>query len=233
MARVQVSRECYKISFIVYYMLCLLGLIWQIMQISEIFFQFNVVKNINVFKPEDMDVDNKILHIGFLRYDMISKTKYKQLTGKNYSGLPSDYEKIPLDIIFESSHTADELFSTGNQIMGEYLAHKFHCFTMKYPNVVSKSVPKHFSVDFIDGAMEHGSQPNSHAFVVGAGDTIYPFNSKRLLVVPFGTTPKNSRIRSHSYHLMKLSSPYTDHCFNYKIVGKEDRYDAINIFSFS
>lgn len=55
---------------------------WQVGDISELFFQFDVVKDVNVFKPEDMSEDGKLFFLGFWNTEILNKTKYTFLTGK-------------------------------------------------------------------------------------------------------------------------------------------------------
>ena len=54
MAKKVVSKRTFQTCNFLFYSLCLAGLIWQLVQISINFFQFDVVKDINVKMPEEI-----------------------------------------------------------------------------------------------------------------------------------------------------------------------------------
>ena len=86
MKKKQVNKITYVTSTYIFRSLCLSGLIWQITQISINFFQFDIIKDINVVMPEDSIEVEKVLYICSENSELLSYGRYIDMLeskGKN------------------------------------------------------------------------------------------------------------------------------------------------------
>lgn len=213
MARIVSAKYYHTCNFIVY-SICLIGLIWQVEQISELFFKFDTVKDINILKPSEMDLRSNLFFLCFRNHELIEPNKYNNLTGKNYANIKwTSLRDIPVNIISQVTRPADEIFRTKNRLRSEFLSWLNYCF--KFTG--------HHPITITNDSLRTVTE-----FVSLVGHKDYPLDPSIAVEVQFTkNVPKGFWVKSKSYHIVKLTPPYKDQCFSYPSIGKVNQREAV------
>lgn len=202
MSKRKVSKKIYLAISLLFYSFCSGGLLWQVTQISEIFFEFDTIKDINVFSPEEMNQDQTVFYL-CLHSDAILNTSL------HHSPI-SRISDISIGTRFNITISTGKLFNlTGEspkKILGQILRYPHHCYI----------VDPFGNIEFNKRFRGFGS---------AIGYKNYPFDIARIIGNPM--MKKRYAINSNSYHMIKLKSPYKDACLEYRYISKRDRNDAI------
>ena len=201
------QRNRFKFLFcqLIYHSLCISGLIWQIIQISVIFFKFDTIKDINVFTAEELQSQDKIVYICFYFHD-------EPIWTEDWH----HFLKMSYAEQFRISRDTEHWFAflRKAELIDELIAEGVYC--RKFNITMGSTI---------------GLDRSSGIFYLSItiGLMSHPFDKHRLIGVK--TNWKNNSqeyvITSHSFTISKLTPPYTDNCFNYPDIGLENRNDAV------
>ena len=203
-----VSKLIFYSCLIIFHSFCLSGLIWQITQISVNFFQFDVIKDINVITPEETESKRKVAYVCFHNSQVIDENKESIFEEQNPN----------FGDLFRAIISVDKAFSYKHEspLIGQLILGLQYCFQFK----IRDGSYLQFQESF-DSTIEK--------FKVSIGHVAFPFNNNRLILAgTLDTEPrKDSHVNSNAFKLIKLQFPYTDNCFNYPDIGARDKLDAI------
>lgn len=215
----------HKIFNFIYITFCVVGLLWQILQISLNYFQFDVVTDIKIIMPEDnIAVGNISLSICIPSEYVLNRSIFQQIESK-YENKKDfrrrDFVKTCLNIgdRFNESLRGDEIFSPLNNLSSilENIYQGFNCY-------VFESVKTEYKY-FLNTRIMNDPQ-----FIWIQISRQYPPVDGRLVAVfdEMSTDIKYPVIESNTYFISKLSSPYIDKCINYGRLGMINRKHAID-----
>lgn len=233
-----VSKLTFYFWTLIFHSLCLSGLIWQVTQISINFFKYEVLKDINVIMPEESRKKEKVAYVCFKNYEIIDKFKLRwelrdsyNMSGDEISTTFRKPQFLKLTVnglslksrfkVTKMQHVVIE-GGTFRQDLGasEFIISDKYCYKI---DIVASKVPLNIDKKKI--------LDNVSSYDIEVSRPGIPFDMKKLItVVPERYKEKrNSRIniKSLSYSIYKLQHPYTDDCYDYKILGFTDRLDAI------
>ena len=211
MARKVVSKLTYYSFTIFFHSLCLSGLIWQITQISVNFFQYDVLTDIKIFTPEESKWCEKVAYVCFWDHELKNAEKLAELN-------VYDPNTLTIGQRFETRLTSDQIFF--------YV----HGFERKYAFIVSNNICFQFQFKSDETSIAfHEQVANVSYFWLAIGHESNNYDESRR--IPATTNwINNSQVfeaKSNSFKILKMLSPYSDHCFNYSDIGLRDRNDAI------
>lgn len=212
----------------IFYMSCWAGLIWQVLQISFLYFKFDVTSQISIIMPEKYVSTATALNICMIKYSLVKKS-YQKL-----SKLRSSFVGIQPPF-----HTNSEMFRVvDEETIGTYINISTN------PNQLLDGSKLMDSIEFIYDRfsctqIQNYRQKGKKFFIktdkiIGFGLIFvqiyfdYPnVNYDRLRAIPRLNYP-DVFLNSHSYFIHKLEGPFSDNCFNYKNFGYFDQETAIN-----
>lgn len=233
MAKRRVSRKVYLCSNIVFYSLCLSGLIWQVTQISVNYFEFDVIRDIEVIMPEQIIKTDEVLNLCFDNYKILHYKTLKRLA--DASKLPFDYDRdSPVqrqirDLTLQ--RTIKERFEIALDRGSVFnINSSFHIdpfiFGPKFCYQVSN--PDQFTVLF-DGIFK--------GIAISCGEKLSYFDHRRLFIMnSFIFSSVRSYkfdVRNHFYSMRRLPWPYIENCKNYEIDQFREITNCVNKLSFS
>ena len=232
-----------------FHLLCLIGLSWQITQISINYFRYGVLSDIKIIMPGG--IDSKALTICFRADEMYNHSVYRDLikkSGFNYEFIANEQLlhsefifNLTLEDRFRLAINGSSLFSSREGVSFRSLSFEIFPFTISseicYQLYVIDKQLKSMLSPISPGVQEGYALPVNamrnitDMYIVlspvrrlpwsefSTVDRITEFKSKNATVVFF--------VSSYSMNTSKLKSPYTDQCVDYASFGYEDRYDAI------
>ena len=212
MARKVVSKLTYHFLTVIFHSLCLSGLIWQITQISVNFFQFDVLTDVRIFTPEENKWKEKVAYICFEENRLIDRVKMDQL-GESYSWTFGQR--------FQTRWKSDQVFPyiRGLERKYAFIVKDNLCFQFQFNH------PKPM-LSFIGNRIMAG---NTIPFWMSIGHESNNYDESREIETRTDWVNKTQKftVKSNSFKILKMASPYSDHCFNYPDIGLRDRNDAI------
>lgn len=224
MKKISVRTCVFNLLQFLYYSLCLCGLIWQVVEISNNFFLFGVVSDIKIFMADTIKED-KNLHICFRLPELLNMTVYEQLRKKYHGSLTSDsqeasfYWNLMLDEMFRLSLEPDEVF---NRIIGtktwESYIHGYNiCYEFRGIELGLAFKPDSLSVSEIEVLLDDALPKACR-------------RARDMKVYEIALGAETSTLLSVNYYdMIKLPSPYLDNCFDYTSIGYVDQHNAIGI----
>lgn len=236
MKKKQVNKITYVTSTYIFRSLRLSGLIWQITQISINFFQFDIIKDINVVMPEDSIEVEKFLYICFENSELLSYDRYidmlesKGKTNGIFKILSKQKDVTSGKRMILQILTIDERFGVSNNIT----------------RMLDDSVIGHFgdTVQFILGRkmcyqiQTQSAYPailktfltNVSSIGVSKSRRLPLFDNRRLLSLSyFGSQNTSTEISltSYTFSFQRSISPYVEHCIDYNQTRYRSRLGAI------
>ena len=212
MARNVVSKLTYYFLSIIFHSLCLSGLIWQVTQISVNFFQFDVLTDVRIFTPEESKWSEKVAYVCFYDDDLINRKKLLELN-------ISYYNKLTFRERFKSTLTSDQIFfrSPGFERKYAFLVGGGLCFQFQFK---AEKAGLFFNGELVS---------NVTRFWLSIGHESNNYDMSRQVIVwtDWVNTEQLFTVKSNSFKILKMASPYSDHCFNYSDIGLRDKNDAI------
>lgn len=225
MAKKEVGIYTFQLCTIILYTICLLGLAWQITQISINYFAFDVVSDIKIIMPEEIH-GTKSLNLFFPIYEVKNETIFEKIWKKyfpNHSiSVSNEIEIIrdtfTLEDLLDIAISPTKLFKnitneTIVSICGRLIGYHI-------PNILFNS-RTYLNQKYLLNV--------SFAFLT-VGGTFPDIDIHRFLpATELGDTDRriSISIESHSYFVTKLSFPYVDDCINYSKFGFRNQDDAI------
>ena len=213
MARKVVSKLTYYSFTILFHSLCLSGLIWQIAQISVNFFQFDVLTDIKIFTPEESKWREKVVYVCFYDWQLKNSEILAKLNLSHSNTLTTGQK-------FKTRLTSEQIFVSFkvNTLRRKYAL----CFRLLY--LFSISIHYRPTLYFNAKVVSDIKQ-----FMVSIGHESNSFDHSRDAEADTDwiNTTKVFTVTSNSFNILKLESPYSDHCFSYPDIGLRDRNDAI------
>ena len=219
-----VSKRTYNFVTLLFYSLCLKGLIWQVVEISIHYFKFDVIKDINVFTPEESKLVDKILNICIRNHEIFNHSELLNPLPKlsetddmlNYYG-----QSMTFGYRFNVTISSRNIFDV--EPIGEFIVSYGYCFRYQVDKWID--VDKDMAVN-----IDRDMLKNVTKVFVSFGRAEYPFDVDRLISIKqeWINSSKEYRIKSNLFDILKLEWPYTDDCFNYTTDGFTDRRDSIS-----
>ena len=213
MARKVVSKLTYCSFTLIFHSLCLSGLIWQVTQISVNFFQFDVLTDVRIFTPEESKWSEKVAYVCFEEHQVINSEKVAELNVSKY------YSELTFRDRFKTRLTSDQIFSDVNYFERKYafFVKYYLCFQFQFKH--QKSILR-FNRKLVS---------NVEYFFLSIGHESNNYDESRIIRATTDWVNKTQKftVRSNSFKILKMESPYSDHCFNYPDIGLRDKSDAI------
>lgn len=213
MTKKVVSKYSYLFWTLIFHSLCLSGLVWQVVQISINFFQFDTIKDINVTVPESSNDIRKVYNLCFRNFEIIDVEMYSNIAGentKNHTWSDSNiagYNEFTMEERFNSTKNLLQYYS---DITTEYLFGENYCYQLNRRLLL------------------HTEQlENVSTIKVSTGYKFPYFDYWRFLTVKKPKEKEAMMIKSFSYTMNRKSFPYTDKCIDYHTSGYDNRYEAI------
>lgn len=147
---------------------------------------------------------NRFAYICFQSWDVTRNASFTEIS------------KMTLMERFNKTIQAHETFTnTSSNVVGEFIFHDSYCYVFK---------TNEGTIDF--------NQTNLRLvpyLMLSIGDQKYPLDVARLRVVQTAWSKQAwcYEVKSNSYRILKLPSPYRDHCMDYTKLGFLDMNDAI------
>lgn len=222
-----IAKSVKRISFhgtnILYHLLCLSGLVWQITQISTNFLLYDVLKDINVIMPEKVNRSEMILTVCFENYEILIYDKYITGFGNKELGLtfsPNPDLALMKYLVFRDSTFSERFNMTpnssalyrGNSKGIDFMSGRLYCTQRNYYTIRKLWMS------------------NVSALYVVSGHRFPIFNLNRLIrIEKFGNENQSAAVKidSYSYSLERLPHPYIDNCMDYKKLGYRNRQEAM------
>ena len=221
MDKVLISSSLYKKLNILFHILLMVGLIWQITQISINFFKFDTVSDIRLTLPEKAD-NPAAINLCF-RSDMLhKKSEYQEIVSRYPTAVKNDImNNITLTDFMDMFLDGDKLIlNTSKDGIIEFFINSFSCYQISGVVVDTSTVMDAEVLRQADGIMFAVSEPFP--------DVRYSrFNSVvRNLLVPNVTNIFHFTYQY--YNIIKLEHPYVDDCLNYRTLGFISRENAVD-----
>lgn len=118
MSKASVSKVTYFFWTIIFHSLCLSGLVWQVVQISVNFFKFDVMKDINVITPDEIDSAAKVLYVCVSKIANLDPNIASEVHNSKDGG---SYVNISGTIKLEDDVTVGELFTVVQQFESNFM----------------------------------------------------------------------------------------------------------------
>lgn len=227
MEKIKVRKLVYYFWTLLFHLLCLSGLIWQVTQISVNLFQFDVSKDINIIMPEEVKDPDKIMYMCFDNNEVIDYQKYVKLLR----------EKSKKDSLFEKFYSEKDLPGTKLDVMVELnigerfdIAVNGNIFDYDYEDEVEGfliGLKFCYQADRVDLIIQKNWFENLTDLYISMGQRLPLFDYRRLKIVKNIKAPLVIAIESFTYSTNKLKQPYTDKCFDYGTLNYNSRFDAI------
>ena len=233
MKKISIRGSVFNVLQFLYYSVCLCGLVWQVVEISNNFFQHGVVSDIKIFMPHTIKED-KNLHICFDRRELMNMTVYEQLWNKYHSSVPLSLASDSQRFLFSTYNlTLDEIFRLSLEPYEVFLhlQHGARSYKIKY--IHDSKICYEFR--------------NRLLFLFFKSDSVHKSNVSKVWLLLDDTMPKACRTNKHKkyyvthgkemairmcdnyYDMIKLPSPYPDDCFDYTSIGYVDQDNAIGM----
>ena len=225
-----VSKTTYYFWSILFYSLCLSGLIWQVTQISINFFKFEVVKDINVITPDVMNLndrsDENVIYICFHNKDILNNKVYENYEIEYLKQNPkTPFDSTGLRVKIATYHPLEDRFKMTQKwerlgrvdsVIGEFIKGNKYCYM---PQIRSLQLRKNLFEGFT-------------IFQTALGNKLSSFDERRLLDTYISDmSERNSsellQIKSYKYFIKELEWPYTDNCLEYQNSNFGDKNNAI------
>lgn len=229
MARLIVSSLTYHISTVIFYLLCLSGLIWQVTQISMNYFKFDTIKDISVILPEEVKDARRVINICFDNEDIFDYDRYVDLLNKTYYGtqsyaplFESRYKKQRRNSLLYSFSVGDRFDITKHFLLRDIRYEEF-IIGVTYCLQVHGSTTHNPFLMYYD-------LDNVSTLYVSHSHPLPFFDFKRLKpidVAKVKVEEKDVHVTSYFYSIKRLVAPYRDDCIDYAIYGRSHKYDAI------
>lgn len=230
-----VSKKMYHILNIGYHMICLSGLIWQVTKISVDFFKYEVLKDISVIMPEELEVANRADRVTYFclwNSDVLVIEKYASLFQKKVRLDPelrrfvgSEYLDLQKYQVLQR-FTIEERFDITLDIIGmkrkkkiqnfqEFMVGDKYCFEAASESYITLPATSLINVTNIR---------------IARGQPLPLFDYRRLdmLKVEYSSNFSSTyETISYQYSMEKLKWPYNDLCINYQEKGYLNQLNAI------
>ena len=226
-----VSKFKFLLLNFIFHSICLAGLIWQITQISINFFEYDVLKDINVIMPEEIWKFERVLYVCFKNEEIIPDNVYisavKKDKGEQYEYQEKKSRKkyiheLKIGKRFEMTPDSNDIFMSKepevyakNFIMGFRYCYQINLTTDEKP-IISRAVADKIS-----------------EVSILLGQELPHFDYRRLMKIVSNVwkTRNGSLIAVSSfwYHIIKLKYPYKDNCVDYTELKYDSRLDATAI----
>lgn len=225
MAKKEVGMYTFQLCTIIFHTTCLLGLAWQITQISINYFAFDVVSDIKIIMPEKIH-DTKSLNLFFPTYEVKNETIFEEIWKKYFpnQSIPVSHE---IEII-RDTFTLENLLDIAIPPTKLFKNITDETVISICDRLIGYHIP---NISF--GSKTYLNQKyllNTSFIFLAVGRTFPDIDRHRIF--PTTELSENDRmitisIESHSYFVTKLSFPYVDDCINYSKFGFRNQDDAI------
>lgn len=217
----------YSLLNVLYHALCILGLIWQITQISINFFKFDVNKDINVFMPEEITESDKVLYVCFDNHEVFDPRNYNLFLRRNKVSRINPF-RMPVASYrkkFLDKMTVQQRFNVTiskstlvplNDPVDDFIIGNSYCVQIRNATLL------YFNWESLNAVT---------SISVSMGQELPMFDKRRQkLINEFGLRNGTIKInvRSYWYSIVKLSWPYSDNCIDYRVRhNQSSRFGAI------
>lgn len=231
MAKKIVTKTAYHACNLSFYSLCLSGLIWQVTQISVNFFKFDVLKDINVVMPEEVNDTDTVLYVCFDNSEILSYKKYlnilnvtaknKRLFGKKLD-YPADKTNRIVSmninqrfiITLESNTMFDIVY---RESVEEFIIGIKYCYMLPKTekHVISKSHLVNVTLAY-----------------VSLGQRLPLFDYRRLQTIGGFQSINHTHdidIASYTFSIERLAWPYIENCVDYNKNNLTNRLRIITL----
>lgn len=233
MTKREVSKLTYISWNVIYHALCASGLIWQVVQISVNFFQFDVIKDINVIMPDEIKDQDRVLYICFKSFETLSRERYverffekaknREIPRKLIPGRDSMDSKQFLTLML----TIQERFQLCNKrIFRNIRGTEFFIIGARTCLQV-----KGLSMD--NYQVLQSELQNVTRIYLSLGKKLPYFDPRRSISIrnlknlTKGNMTIEFDIMSSAFMIEKLKKPYKDECVDYAQQNYVDKIDAI------
>ena len=224
MKKKEVSKLTYISWNVIYHALCVPGLIWQVVQISVNFFEFDIVKDINVIMPDEMKYQDRVLYICFNSFETFDHEKYieklyekarnEEISRIRIQQIDDRETKNPLILTL----TIQERFQLSNK---RIFRETFEAF------IIGWRMCLHTKRYYL---VPQSELQNVTEIYLSLGKKLPYFDSRRCVSLT-NLKKENMKIRfeimSSSFIVEKLKKPYKDNCIDYTQQNYVDQIDAI------
>lgn len=217
-------------------MLCLLGLIWQIIQISLIYFRFDVVSQIGIIMPENYITKANSLNICVLKQQMVDQDIINQTYNRYIHEYFTKYEprRMVKHIVGDNMTIGDFFKATidRNGFFGIYKRYEKFNVTKETINFITNGKSCFQVLDYRKYKLYQINTPKipETEFLFLSIYYKYPyFNDERQRYLTINRDIPYAMISSYSYFIDKLSWPYVENCINYENIGFRDQEHAIQM----
>ena len=221
----KMNRSLIKFGTVAYYCLCLAGLLFQEVEISENYFKFQTVSEIKLVLPEEISKP-KPVNICFFNSQVLNVAKYLLLRGK-YAASVKDTLSVgdwSIGDRFQIAIEPKELFPNHFNVTEPFiLGERLTCYQINL-STFSELCP-----------INHESVYSVSHFLISISYALPRVEITRFIIHTSSIlTPNVSTviwIDDHEYNVTSLKYPYADDCFDYKSMVSRD--NAINLCYFN
>ena len=93
MKRLKIHRSAYRASNLIFQILCITGLLFQIITISVYYFRHEIVSDIKLIQPEDVESE-KSVNICFMAHEVLNHDIYSDILNDRYHNMSESVENI-------------------------------------------------------------------------------------------------------------------------------------------
>lgn len=231
MAKKQVSRLTFYSLHIAYHCLCLSGLIWHITHISTNFFAFDVIRDINVTMPEEINDVDHVLNVCFDNEDILHIDEYKKIVNEQKpTRIPraavtkrlrrKKIEMTPIGHRFNFTLPYKFLFRGHHNTVEEFIIGSSFCYQFIHPTVLFSLKSNLSDVTTIG---------------ISRGELLPLFDHRRIfkvdgvsLTIKKENESHRLEIMSFKYMIEKAKWPYTERCKDYTTPEFKNRLQAVS-----
>lgn len=221
MAKLVIRNGTYSFLNLVYKSLCLAGLLYQVVQISVNYFQFDVVTNIAIIVPK-LTHDAMGINLCFLVHQMNNESIWNRLVRERYKsgdGYTFVEQSLTLRDRFNMAIPPNELFPEHGEKVNIFITSGLYCYQIR-----KTKVGELFTVK--------GSYLQKVQFLSTSMSELLPNADLKQAVFQTGSIIWNETVTffwiSYQYFAIeKLQWPFIDNCFDYTQIGFDNQMDAI------
>lgn len=224
----EVSYSTYYILYTLFYTLIFLGLLWQVTQISVKYFIFDVIKDINVIMPEEMNQTHIRYNICFQSIQVLKEAEYLEaylnresvdldLFDTDLGGEKQTRSKAVADFNLGTRlrTSVDESIFKSIETIEKFILGDYTCFQIKGKYSFTIDGPS------INGVLH---------VLISVGESLPDFDYKRLIRAT--ASRMNESFRGYEifygmFDIRRLQYPYVEECTSYRDLSSFSRTKAI------
>ena len=233
MKKLRVKAATFKLCTTIFASLCMIGLLYQNVEISKNYLKYEVVSDIKLVLPEDNPINN-FANICFDLQEVMNKSRYHEII-KKY--IPKQRPRF---------NSRKEWGRVRNWKMGDRLdvAIKPEAI-VRFPRIsaldnvqlftLQRSICYQVNISFeglyTELSLMSDTVKGSTAFWISMSQEVPLVDAKRLNEHSSSILTANVStivlVDSHNYYVNRLKYPYIDYCYDYEAVGLINRDNAV------